>query len=128
MRHLFTLVLGLFVGLLLFESCKSDDGFITDGSAKLEFSLDTLRFDTVFTELGSATRFIRVYNRNDQAIQISNIQLEEGESSAFRINVDGIPGDVAENVEIAANDSIYIFAEVTVNPDAPLSESPFVIT
>jgi hypothetical protein len=128
MRHLFTLVLGLFVGLLLFESCKSDEGFITDGSAKLEFSLDTLRFDTVFTELGSATRFIRVYNRNDQAIQISNIQLEEGESSAFRINVDGIPGDVAENVEIAANDSIYIFAEVTVNPDAPLSESPFVIT
>lgn len=128
MRQLSILISILIVGLLLLESCQSDDGFITDSSAKLEFSVDTLRFDTVFTELGSATRYIRVYNRNDQAIQVSNIQLEEGASSSFRINVDGIPGNVIEEVEIPANDSIYIFAEVTVDPDAPLSVSPFVIT
>ena len=67
MRHLSVWVLSLIAGLFLLESCQSDDGFITDSSAKLEFSVDTLRFDTVFTELGSATRFIRVYNRNDQA-------------------------------------------------------------
>ncbi|MGB1217696.1 MAG: hypothetical protein ACPG5P_07455, partial [Saprospiraceae bacterium] len=30
-------------------------------------------------------------------------------------------------IPIAGNDSIYIFMEVTVDPDAPLSESPFVI-
>lgn len=128
MRHLSILIFSLIAGLLLLESCKSDEGFITDDSAKLEFSLDTLRFDTVFTELGSATRYIRVYNRNDQAIQISNIQLEKGTSSSFRINVDGIPGAIAQDVEVPANDSIYIFTEVTVNPDAPVSESPFVIT
>ena len=128
MRHLSVWVLSLIAGLFLLESCQSDDGFITDSSAKLEFSVDTLRFDTVFTELGSATRFIRVYNRNDQAIQVRKIQLEEGSNSSFRINVDGIPGNSIEDVEIPANDSIYIFTEVTVDPDAPLSESPFVIT
>ena len=123
MRHLSILIFCLIAGLLLLESCKSDEGFITDDSAKLEFSLDTLRFDTVFTELGSATRYIRVYNRNDQAIQISKIQLENGTSSSFRINVDGIPGAIAQDVEVPANDSIYIFTEVTVNPDAPVKSN-----
>ena len=128
MRHSIYLFLGLTLFILMLSSCKSDEEPITDSSAKLEFSLDTLRFDTVFTELGSATRYIRVYNRNNKPIIVSEIALEDGANSPFRINVDGIPGAVAKDVEIPANDSIYIFTEVTVDPDQPLSESPFVIT
>ena len=109
-------------------SCTKPNDFITDSSAKLEFSVDTLRFDTVFTELGSATRFIRVYNRNKKPIQISKIMLAEGSESFFRLNVDGIPGDDATDIKVPAEDSIYIFAEVTVDPDNPLSTSPFVIS
>ena len=48
-------------------------------------------------------------------------------NSVFRINIDGTPGAVATDVEIAANDSMYIFGEVTVDPDQPVSASPFVI-
>ena len=47
---------------------------------KLEFSLDTLRFDTVFTERGSATRILKVYNPNDESVRISRIALERGEA------------------------------------------------
>lgn len=108
-------------------SCRPDENFITDSNAKLEFSVDTLRFDTVFTELGSATRFFKIYNRNDQPIKISNINVEGTNGAFFRINVDGIPGNSQTEVEVRAEDSIYLFAEVTVDPDAPLSESPFVI-
>ena len=111
----------------LIFSCRKTENFITDSSAKLEFSVDTLRFDTVFTELGSATRFIRVFNPHKKSIKISKISVRAGANSFFRLNIDGIPGNEATDIEIAAHDSLYIFAEVTIDPDAPLSASPFVI-
>ncbi len=112
----------------LWMTCTpEEDDFITDGSVRLAFSTDTLRFDTVFTELGSATRYVKIYNRNGRPIRIGRIALESGEQSSFRMNVDGTPGAVVEEVKVFANDSIYLFAEVTVDPDQPLSVSPFVI-
>ena len=47
---------------LTLHACFSDDDLITDPDARIEFSLDTLRFDTVFTEQGSATRILKLYN------------------------------------------------------------------
>ena len=114
------------VTVLVF-SCRKTDDFITEAGAKLEFSLDTLRFDTVFTELGSATRWVKLYNRHSKAIQISDIRLGEGDNSFFRLNIDGIPGNSAQDISIESEDSLYIFVEVTVDPDQPLSSSPFVI-
>ena len=128
MRSTLLYIFSVIALLLSIQACQSDDELITDSSAKLEFSVDTLRFDTVFTELGSATKYIRVYNRHNNPIKISEIRLEAGDQSFFRINVDGIPGDPATDIEVPANDSIYIFAEVTIDPDEPLSVSPFVIT
>lgn len=122
----FLLLAILFAGLF-FYSCQKEDNFLTDGNARLEFSVDTLRFDTVFTQLGSATRFFKIYNRFDQPVKISRISLPKGQSSSFRLNVDGIPGNLAEEIEIRAKDSLYVFSEVTVDPDQPLSVSPFVI-
>ncbi len=97
------------------------DGF------KLEFSGDTLRFDTVFTELGSATRILKIYNRAEKAVRIDRVELINSPGGQFRMNVDGIPGSTLEDVIIPARDSIYLFAEVTIDPDQPLSISPFVI-
>lgn len=111
----------------LFFSCNKDETFTTSNSDKLEFSVDTLFFDTIFTEIGSATRFFRVYNRADQSIRISKIALKGNNQSKFNLNVDGIPGDTHEEVVIYPNDSIYVFAEVKINPDAPLSESPYFV-
>ncbi|MCP3930686.1 MAG: hypothetical protein GY705_16470 [Bacteroidetes bacterium] len=113
--------------LALIWSCGKEDNFIVDKDAKLEFSLDTLRFDTIFTELGSATRILKVYNRHDRPIRISKIFVEGKSQTSFRLNIDGFSSNEAEEVEIAANDSLYIFGEVTVDPDAPVSVSPFVI-
>jgi hypothetical protein len=121
----------LFVTLTLvgiFAACRKQDDYITDSSAKLAFSQDTLRFDTVFTQIGSATRFFKVKNPNNRPIRITKIALSNQADATFNLNVDGIAGRTFQNVEIAANDSIYVFAEVTVNPNAPLSVSPFVIT
>lgn len=112
--------------ILSMFSCSNDDTFITTNSAKLEFSLDTLRFDTVFTTVGSATRSLKVFNRHEQPIKISRISVREP-NTKFRFNVDGVPGNEAKNIEIKARDSIYIFGEVTINPDEPVSLSPFIV-
>lgn len=113
---------------LFFIACDNrEDDFVIDGSVELRFSLDTLRFDTVFTELGSATRLFKVFNPDSRPVRLDRVYLERGEPSAFRLNVDGIPGKSVENVEIWGGDSIYVFVEVTIDPDQPLSASPFVI-
>jgi len=114
--------------LLFCGSCNRNDDFLTGEGVFLEFSSDTLRFDTVFTELGSATRFITVRNPQNRPVKVSRIFLEQEGSSPFRLNIDGIPGNDQEDVTIFAEDSIYIFVEVTIDPDQPLSISPFVIT
>ncbi|MFK8100995.1 MAG: right-handed parallel beta-helix repeat-containing protein [Saprospiraceae bacterium] len=121
---LFSLVALVFV---LLCSCTKEDDFITDAGAKLSFSIDTLRFDTVFTAQGSATRIIKVYNRNDQAIRIDKISIAGVDGGFFRMNVDGIAGNSVSDVKIAKEDSLYIFVEVTVDPDQDLSASPFVL-
>ena len=123
------IAIGLF-SLLFIAACRrpGTELITLDGANyKLEFSADTIRFDTVFTELGSATRILKIFNRAEKAVQIDQIELVNGPGGQFRMNVDGIPGDLIERVIIPAGDSIYLFAEVTIDPDQPLSVSPFVI-
>ncbi len=107
------------------QSCK-DESFY-NGDIVLEFSLDTLRFDTVFTQLGSATRFVKVFNPHSERVLVNAFEIESGSNSFFRMNIDGVSGRRIENVEINANDSTYIFIETTIDPDNPLSVSPFII-
>jgi len=107
-------------------SCKRDD-YYEGNDVNITFSEDTLRFDTVFTTVGSATRYIKVYNPKDQPILV-DVTLKSSTNSFFRINADGIKGPVVKNIEIDSRDSIYLFVEVTVDPDQPLSISPFILT
>jgi hypothetical protein len=51
--------------------------------------------------------------------------LQNGNSSPFILNVDGSPGKQFSDIEIDANDSIYIFIQVNVNPTN--SNSPIII-
>lgn len=118
--NFFALSIMLFF-LLPFTSCKKDT-FTTSGT--LDFSNDTLTFDTLFTTLGSTTKFFTIRNTSKQAVKISNIRLGNG-SSFYRINIDGDNGVTFKDIEIPAKDSIYIFVEVTINPNA--SNLPFII-
>ena len=98
-----------------FISCKKDN-FITDSGAKLDFSSDSILFDTVFTTIGSTTKQFTIRNTNNKPIKITSIKLAGGNASAFRINVDGVGGTTVTDVEIPKKDSLYVFVEVTVNP------------
>ena len=102
--------------LSIFYGCKKDK-FAEDQSAKLDFSTSSILYDTVFTTVGSVTKTFIVYNRNSLPIRISSIRLGMGTVSNFRINVDGAKGVAFSNVEIEAKDSLFVFAEVTVDPN-----------
>ena len=110
--------------LFFIPSCKKDK-LITDSSAKLDFSTNSILYDTVFTTVGSVTKTFIVYNRNSQPIKISSIRLARGTASNFRINVDGSKGVSFSDVEIEGKDSIFVFAEVTVDPNN--ASSPLII-
>ena len=111
-------------GCLFFSACQKDS-FITSGNAGLGTSADSLTFDTVFTSIGSITQSFKLINTNSQKLLLSSVQLQGGPSSAFTVNINGIASAAASNIEIAANDSIYVFVTVRINPN--LADLPFIV-
>ncbi len=116
-KNLFPLFLTIaaFVGLML-SSCISD-AVSTSSTDRLTFSRDTVNFDTVFTDLGTPTARLIVFNRNKKGLDISSIRLRKDDSN-FSINVDGKSGKVFNNVEVRGNDSIYVFIECFIPENA----------
>ena len=119
MKKITLLILGLLsLFSLIGTSCDGlDEHYSTNPNYRLSFSVDTLSFDTVFTTIGSATKQFMVYNPNKEALNIQSIMLASGGESGFRLNVDGRKGDYFDNVGILAEDSMFVFVEVNVNPN-----------
>ncbi len=103
--------------IALLYHCRPERTYIEENDAKLQFSLDTVYFDTIFTTVGTTTKSFRVYNPHSRFIKIDDIRLAGGDNSVFRINVDGQPGKQFENYEIAPEDSMYVFVEATLDPN-----------
>ena len=123
MKRLLTFLI-CFSVLIFWSSCRNDFEF-SPSTGNLEFARDTVYLDTVFTNIGSSTYNLKVYNRSDEDIVIPTIQLENGVSSYYRMNIDGTTGladdqegKFFEDVELLANDSLYIFIETTIDIEA----------
>jgi len=108
--------------MVFWSSCRND--FESEPSnGRLEFSRDTVFLDTIFSNIGSSTYNLKIYNRSDQDINIPSIRLGRGENSEYRLNVDGLAGKSFEDIQILAKDSIFVFVETTIdinnfqNPD-----------
>ncbi|MBN8565287.1 MAG: hypothetical protein J0M25_00950 [Flavobacteriales bacterium] len=114
MRNL--LFLFFIISAISLTSCRNDFEF-EPSQGGLEFSKDTVYLDTVFTNIGSSTYTLKVYNRSNKNISIPSIRLGKGLDSKYRMTVDGIVGNnrIFENVEMLAKDSMYIFIEVTAD-------------
>lgn len=99
---------------------------LTDPAAKLDFSTDSVLFDTVFRYAGSTTKLFRIYNHHKQPITISRAYIAGGTSSNYMLNIDGIStttsNPVLKDIEILGGDSLYAFVQVHVTPsqNAPL--------
>lgn len=120
---LFCLLAGIFsVGLV---GCDEEESYTTSPSALLSFSTDTVRFDTIFTTIGSTTKLFKVYNRGDEPLMLPSIRLASGGETGFRVNVDGMSDTEFTDVEVRDGDSLYVFVEVTVDPRD--EDNPFLL-
>ena len=126
MRYLYGLA--ILSCLVLWSSCRNDFETVAS-TGNLEFSKDTVYLDTIFSNIGSSTYNLKVYNRSDEDINIPSVRLAQGEGSNYRLNVDGVPGKVFENVQVLAKDSIFIFIETTFNiNNLPTNPKDFLYT
>lgn len=133
MKRIFYVILSLSL-VVFWSSCRKDFNF-TPSSGMLEFSKDTVYLDTVFTNIGSSTYNLKVYNRSNDDIVIPSLRLGQGQNSMYRLNVDGmtgtgsIAGKEFENVELLAKDSMFIFIETTIDIQTLVSsETQFLYT
>jgi len=104
--------------MTLTASCDDDDSFTTSPSNLLTFSTDTVRLDTIFSRIPTATKTFWVYNRSGDGIRCANVRLKKGNQTGFRVNVDGeylgqASGYQVNDVEIRDKDSIRVFVELT---------------
>ena len=103
---------------LLAASCSDDDDFSTSSSLTLTMGSDTISFDTTFSATPTPTKTFWVYNRSGKNLRLSNVRLERGNQTGFRVNVDGTflgqnAGWQANDIEIRNKDSIRVFVELT---------------
>lgn len=115
---------------LLISACAEDDSFTMSQSKMLTFSTDTIAFDTLFSRVPSSTRTFWIYNNSGENIRCSNIRLENGNQTGFRVNVNGIylgkeQGFQMHNEEIRNEDSIRVFVEITP-PDNGMNEPQYI--
>ncbi len=112
MRYILLTLVAL-LGLTV-VSCIEDD-FTSSPNDVLTFSRDTVSFDTVFTDVGTPTARLKVFNNAKKSVMISCIRFR-GEDTPFTLNVDGMSGREFRDVEIRGRDSIYIFIECYLDP------------
>lgn len=102
--------------IFLIGACEKP-GIIEDPDAILEFSTDTVLFDTIFTTIGSTSHRFTVINPHRKDILIDKLFLAKGAASKYRLNINGKQERELRNLSIPAEDSIFIFVEVTLDPN-----------
>ena len=103
--------------IVLLCSCRADFDTVAS-TGILKFSRDTVYLDTVFTNIGSSTYQLKVYNKSKNDINIPVIQFEKGINSKYRMTVDGQQGSenkIFKDITLLAKDSLYIFIETTAS-------------
>ncbi len=104
------------VALMIATALSSciEDGFTTAAADQPRFSVDTLHIGNVYAEETSSTQKFIVYNPHDKGLKISSIKMSGEYAEYFKLNVDGFSGDEFTDVEIRANDSIYVFVSANI--------------
>ena len=100
---------------LLAAACSDYESFSDNPGFRLEFSQDTIAFDTLISTIPSSTKTLYAFNNNGNGMRITTIQLEGGAKSLFRVNVDGryLADGIWHDFEVLKHDSLVIRIEMT---------------
>ena len=98
----------------VFGGCQQDR-VSADPSLQIYFSHDTVLFDTVFTDMGTSTYRVMIYNPNKNAVSIKQVSMQEGKY--FHINLDGENDlDKLRDVIVRGEDSLFLFIRAHIDP------------
>ncbi|NII84025.1 MULTISPECIES: hypothetical protein [unclassified Pedobacter] len=117
--------IGLVLLILFLAACRKGERITTDPNAKLNISNKEILFDTIFTSVGSITKKIKIANKNNDAVKVSEIRLSGGSASAFSININGEQTQNKNDLIINGQDSINLFVKVSINPNS--TSLPFLV-
>ena len=100
---------------LLSAACSDYETFSDNPNFRLEFSQDTIAFDTLISTIPSSTKTLYAFNNNGNGMRVSTIQLEGGAKSLIRVNVDGryLSDGIWHGFEVLKHDSLVIRIEMT---------------
>lgn len=116
----------LIYSIIILSACNNNfEDYSTQPSDRLSFSIDTVAFDTILSTINTPYKVLMIYNRHSKPLLISAVSLENGKNG-FKINVDGKAGTDFHDVEIRANDSLYVF--VSAKPMENASAEPQYLT
>ncbi|MCX2574036.1 hypothetical protein [Pedobacter sandarakinus] len=115
----------LFGFFVILAACQKGEQVTTDANAKLNFDRDTILFDTVFTTISTVTKRVKLFNRNNDALRISDISLAGGNTSPFSININGEGTPSKSNLIVNGKDSVNLFVKATINPNN--KDLPFLV-
>ena len=127
MRFLLPLLLVLSALLCLLPGCEpKEDLLTTDSNAKLAFSADTVIFDTVFAQVGTVSKRLWVYNRNNRAVKVDQIRLSDTNPGTYSLIINGDERLAAAGLEIRGKDSMLILVKARLGATSALK--PFLVT
>lgn len=109
--------------LFAFSQCSYEPE-ISDKAVNLNFSTDTIQFDTLFTGRQSITRRLKIYNPGNKAIMLDHIKLQQ-QSNQFDLILNGQKGANFSDQLLLGNDSLLLLIEAEV--DQSDLNNPFVI-
>ncbi|RTQ48587.1 right-handed parallel beta-helix repeat-containing protein [Hymenobacter gummosus] len=128
MRYLFPLLLlfAMLATTVVLPGCEPKEELVTtDGSAKLEFSTDTVMFDTVFVQTRTVSKRLWVYNRNKRAVKVDEIRLAGSYGQPYKLIIDGDSGAARQNLTIRGRDSLLVLVKATLSVNSQPDNKPF---
>lgn len=120
MRNLLKILIVTITCVLVAAACERQPKLFPPGDGDLRASQDTLRFDTLFSNISSTTAWLKLYNASDQDLTIDSVYFRSHASSGFRASVDALPLSECRNLTLSSGDSLFVFVELT----APTQQQP----
>ncbi len=99
------------ITILGFWACTPQDEIIINEAVSLQFSTDTVFFDTLFTNELSVTKRFRVYNPQNKAVIIDRLNLQEGASSPYTLKINGREAKDFSQIQLFGKDSLLVLVE-----------------
>ena len=112
--------IGLF-SLTIWKCTPAEETLDFSFSGGLEFSTDSVVFDTVFSGMGSTTKRFIVRNKAEKALKIQKISLSGGINSPYRLFINGTESYDLSDFVILGKDSALFLVEVFIDPEDALS-------